>query len=114
MRARIQAGLLAAHACLLASWALVNDAGAQQPQAAYQVVVRTVEVEREREPWPEPEQPPHMNDAEWAEFERQSACLYDLMKERGMPFTLETVTAADVWAEHHGGACAVLGESNEG
>jgi len=91
-------------------WALVTAAEHRaEPVVRYQVVVRTVEVEAEREPWPEPEQPDHMTDGEWAEFERQSACLFDVMKERNMPITLETVTAADVWAEHTpGGACAIL------
>ena len=78
-------------------------------QTEHQTFVRTVEVEPLREPRPEPEQPPHMTDAEWAEFERQSECLFYVMKERDMPITLETVTAADVWAEHtEGGACAIL------
>jgi len=78
-----------------------------------ETIVRTVEVEREREPWPEPEQPDHMTDDEWAEFERQSECLWNLMRERGMEITLETVTAADVWAEHNGGACHLLGDNDE-
>lgn len=78
-------------------------------QTEHQTFVRTVEVEPVREPRPEPEQPPHMTEAEWAEFERQSECLFYVMKEREMPITLETVTAADVWAEHtDGGACAIL------
>jgi len=94
---------------LVLGWALVTAAESRAPaELHYQVVVRTVEVEAEREPWPEPEQPPHMDDGEWAEFQRESACLYDLMRERGMEFTLETVTAADVWTEANGGACAIL------
>jgi len=95
---------------LVLGWALVTAAESRAPaELHYQVVVRTVEVEAEREPWPEPEQPDHMTDGEWAEFERQSACLFDVMKERNMPITLETVTAADVWAEHTpGGACGIL------
>jgi len=95
---------------LVLGWALVTAAESRAPaELHYQVVVRTVEVEAEREPWPEPEQPPHMDDGEWAEFERQSACLFDVMKERNMPITLETVTAADVWTEHApGGACGIL------
>lgn len=100
---------------LLVGWGLVTAAESRAPaELHYQVVVRTVEVEAEREPWPEPEQPDHMTDEEWAEFRRQSDCLFDVMKQRGMPITLETVTAADVWAEHtEGGACAILEESNE-
>ena len=95
-------------------WALVTAAESRAPaELHYQVVVRTVEVEAEREPWPEPEQPEHMTDGEWADFEEESACLYDLMRERGMEFTLETVTAADVWTEANGGACAILYASEE-
>jgi len=98
-----------ATASLVLGWALVTAAESRAPaEVHYQVVVRTVEVEVEREPWPEPEQPDHMTDGEWAEFQRESACLYDLMRDRGMEFTLETVTAADVWTEANGGACAIL------
>ena len=87
---------------------LLSVESATVVQTHYQTVVRTVEVEPVRERVPDPEQPPHMTEAEWAEFERQSECLFYVMKERDMPITLETVTAADVWAEHNGGACAIL------
>ena len=88
---------------------LLSVESATVVQTEYETVVRTVEVEPVRESVPAPEQPPHMTDEEWAEFERQSECLFYVMKERDMPITLETVTAADVWAEHTpGGACAIL------
>ena len=88
---------------------LLSVESATVVQTEYETVVRTVEVSPVRESVPAPQQPPHMTDDEWAEFERQSECLFYVMKERDMPITLETVTAADVWAEHTpGGACAIL------
>jgi hypothetical protein len=74
----------------------------------YQTVVRTVEVEAERAPF-EP-RPPGLTDAEWAEYERQAECQWTLMRDRNMPITYENVVAVDIWADHHGGACAMIGE----
>jgi len=96
---------------LVFGWALVTAAEARNastPQV--QVIVREVKVEVEREPWPEPEQPAHMTDAEWADFEAESACLWRLMRDREMEITLETVTAADIWTQANGGACAMIGD----
>ncbi|HEY7825038.1 MAG TPA: hypothetical protein VIG24_19515 [Acidimicrobiia bacterium] len=81
------------------------------PVVVYETVVRTVEVERSAVP--DPVQPDYMTDAEWAEFERQSECLWRLMRDRDMPITYENVVAADVWAEHNGGACLLIGEDDE-
>jgi len=93
---------------------LLSVESATVVRTEYETVVRTVRVEPVRETVPAPQQPPHMTEEEWAEFERQSECLFYVLKERDMPITLETVTAADVWAEHNGGACAILeGDEDE-
>lgn len=79
-----------------------------EPVVVYETFVRTVEVEREREPFDA--RPKGLTDAEWAEYERQAECQWTLMRDRGMAITYENVVAADIWAEHHGGACAMIGE----
>jgi hypothetical protein len=80
-------------------------------QTDYQTFVRTVEVQAEREPF-EP-RPEGLTDAEWSQYERQAGCQWTLMRDRDMPITFENVVAVDIWAEHHGGACAMIGEDDE-
>jgi hypothetical protein len=47
------------------------------------------------------------------EFERQSACLWEFMREHGLDITVPAVMAAGEWTDLHGGACAMIGADDE-
>jgi hypothetical protein len=73
--------------------------------------VRIVTVEM---PSPVPEPTPVLDGlVDWAEQDRQDACLWEFLKRSGVELTLETVLAAGVWTDALGGACRVIGEDDE-
>jgi hypothetical protein len=47
------------------------------------------------------------------EFERQSACLWEFMREHGLEVSVPVVMAAGEWTDLHGGACAMIGADDE-
>lgn len=73
----------------------------------YETVVREVEVQPE---WVEtPIIDSMITDEEWAEMERQNACLWDYFQINDIEITYESVVAVGDYTDIMGGACYLMG-----
>jgi hypothetical protein len=51
---------------------------------------------------------------DWDEHERQTACLWDFLQAHNIELTLQNVLTAGDWTDMHGGACAMMGDGDDG
>jgi hypothetical protein len=51
---------------------------------------------------------------DWEEHERQSACLWDFLQAHNIELTLQNILTAGDWTDMHGGACAMMGDGDDG
>lgn len=50
---------------------------------------------------------------DWAEFDRENECLWQLLQNSGVEITLESVFAFGDYADVMGGPCELIGEDDE-
>ena len=49
---------------------------------------------------------------DWEALEADTDCLWEYLKGSGVEITLEVVLAAGTWADAHGGACQLIGDTD--
>ena len=99
---------------VLFGWALVAAADSRHEALEPVVLTEVQRVEVLVEVEPEPVDTPFADAlVDWAEVERQDACLWRFIQEQGLELTFEMVWAAGQVTDALGGPCKVMGEDDE-